>query len=137
MMPERATAPGQDESMDISERYKNFSREELVEEYLTVRLAGLVNFIGTDWHYMPTDVSQDAAYWKKIDGDLHEMHKEIARRYGIERYDCLWLENMVDSTNLYVSKRRFRPIVEDAIRFLEKAEAEKDGVGGSEERQTS
>ena len=110
--------------MDI-EKYKDFTREQLVEEYLSIRLAGLVNFIGTDWHWMPTDVPQDPAYWKGIDGDLHEMHKLIAEKYHIDRYDCLWLENIVDSTNLYVTEKKFKPLVRDAIKALEKEEEKK------------
>lgn len=101
------------------------TREELVEKYLTVKLAGLVNLIGVDWFRMPTDVSQDPAYWKNIDGDLHTMHKEIARRYHIDWYDCLWLENMVDNDTLYIYKRQFNAIVRDSIKLLEKAEKER------------
>lgn len=102
--------------------YENLSREELVEEYLSVKLATLVNFIGTDWHYIPTDVPKSPEYWKKIDGDLHEMHLEIAKRYHIDRNDCLWLENIVDSDNLYVTDRKFKPLVEESIRILEETE---------------
>lgn len=105
--------------------YENFTREQLVEEYLSIRLANLVNFIGTDWHRMPTDVPQSPEYWKNIDGNLHDMHKRIAELYHIDRNDCLWLENMVDSDNLYLTHRRFKPLVKDSIKFLEKAEVEK------------
>lgn len=111
--------------------YSQFTREELVEHYCTVKLAGLVNFIGVDWHWMPTDVSQDPAYWKKIDGDLYDMHHEIARRYHITHDECLWLENMVDSTELYVFDRQFKAIVRKCIEMLEKAEEEK-AKGGKE-----
>ena len=102
--------------------YDEFSREQLVEEYLERKLATLVNCIGTDWHWMPVDVPKDPAYWKAKDEELHSMHKEIARRYGINYYDCLWLENMVDSDNLYLTERRFKPLVRDSIKFLEEAE---------------
>lgn len=108
------------------DRYSEYSREQLVEEYLETRLASLVNCIGVDWHWMPKDVSQDPVYWKAKDKSLHDMHYEIARRYHIDRYDCLWLENMVDSTNLYLTDRKLKPLVSDAIKFLEKKEKEKN-----------
>lgn len=111
--------------MDV-DRYKDFTREQLVEEYLETRLASLVNCIGVDWRWMPKDVSQDPVYWKAKDKSLHDMHYEIARRYHIDRHDCLWLENMVDSTNMYLTDRKLKPLVSDAIKFLEKKEKEKN-----------
>ena len=114
---------------NISEKYPNYTREMLVEEYLETRLASLVNHIGVDWRMMPNDVPQDAAYWKAKDKSLHDMHYEIARRYHIDRYDCLWLENMVDSTNLYLTDRKLKPLVADSIKELEKLEREKSSVG--------
>lgn len=112
--------------MAEKDRYSEYSREQLVEEYLETRLASLVNCIGVDWRWMPKDVSQDPVYWKAKDKSLHDMHYEIARRYHIDRYDCLWLENMVDSTNLYLTDRKLKPLVYDAIKFLEKKEKEKN-----------
>ena len=53
------------------------------------------------------------------------MHKEIARRYHISRDECLWLENMVDSTNLYVFDRQFKRIVHETILSLEEEEEKK------------
>lgn len=106
-------------------RWKDFSREDLVREYLETRLAGIVDVIGVKWHWMPTDVSQDPVYWKAKDQDLHDMHYEIARRYHIDRYDCLWLENIVDSDNLYLTERKLKPLIERSIRELEKREEEK------------
>ena len=102
--------------------WKKMSREDLVREYLETRLATLVNHIGVDWHWMPSDVSQDPIYWKAKDKSLHDMHYEIARRYHIDRYDCLWLENIVDSTNLYLTDRKLKPLIEDSIKRLEKLE---------------
>lgn len=112
--------------MDTISDYKDYTREQLVEEYLETRLASLVNCIGVDWRWMPNDVSQDPVYWKAKDKSLHDMHYEIARRYHIDRYDCLWLENMVDSTNLYLTDRKLKPLVRDAIKLLEKLEKEKN-----------
>ena len=109
------------------DKYKDYTREQLVEEYLETRLASLVNCIGVDWRWMPKDVSQDPVYWKAKDKSLHDMHYEIARRYHIDRYDCLWLENLVDSTNMYVFKQRLKPIINSAIKLLEKAEREHNG----------
>lgn len=106
-------------------RWKDFSREDLVREYLEMRLAGIVEHIGVEWHWMPTDVSQDPAYWKAKDQDLHDMHYEIARRYHIDRYDCLQLENIVDSDNFYLTERKLKPLIERSIRELEKREEEK------------
>lgn len=108
--------------LEAKDRYRNFSREELVEEYLSIHLATLVNFIGTDWHFMPKDVPKSPDYWKSINGDLHEIHKLIAERYHIDRNDCLWLENIVDSDNLYLTDRKFRPLVKQSIRLLEEEE---------------
>ena len=108
----------------IDDKYKDFTREQLVEEYLSIRLATLVNAIGTDWHWMPTDVPQSAEYWKMVDGNLHEMHKRIAELYHIDRYDCLWLENIVDSDNLYITNRKFKPLLKQAIDCLERKENE-------------
>ena len=105
--------------------WPELSREELVEEYIEAKLATLVNFIGTDWHWMPVDVSQDPTYWKSKDQHIHEMHIEIAKRYHIDRYDCLWLENIVDSDNLYLTERKLKPLIERSIRELEKREEEK------------
>ena len=102
--------------------WKKMSREDLVREYLETRLASLVNCIGVDWHWMPKDVPQDPVYWKAKDKSLHDMHYEIARRYHISRDNCLWLENMVDSTNLYLTDRKLKPLVSDAIKFLEEEE---------------
>lgn len=106
-------------------RWEDFSREDLVREYLETRLAGIVEHIGVKWHWMPTDVSQDPAYWKAKDQALHNMHYEIARRYHIDRYDCLWLDNIVDSDNFYLTERKLKPLIEQAIRELEKREEEK------------
>lgn len=102
--------------------WKKMSREDLVKEYIETRLATLVNHIGVDWRWMPSDVSQDPIYWKAKDESLHDMHYEIARRYHIDRYDCLWLENIVDSTNLYLTDRKLKPLIEDSIKRLEKLE---------------
>ena len=109
----------------LDQRWKDFSREDLVREYLETRLATLVNWIGVDWRWMPKDVPQDPAYWKAKDECLHAMHYEIARRYHIDRYDCLWLENVVDSDNLYLTERKLKPLIERSIRELEKREEEK------------
>lgn len=110
---------------EANPRWKDFSREDLVREYLETRLAGIVEYIGVKWHWMPTDVSQDPAYWKAKDQDLHDMHYEIARRYHIDRYDCLWLENIVDSDNFYLTERKLKPLIERSIKELEKREEEK------------
>ena len=110
--------------MDV-DIYKYYTREQLVEEYLETRLASLVNWCGVDRRWMPKDVSKDSNYWKSKDKDLHNMHYEIARRYHIDRYDCLWLENLLDSTNLYVFEYQFKAIVKYAIETLEKLEKDK------------
>lgn len=107
-------------------RYSEYTREQLVEEYLETRLASFVDVCGVDRRWMPKDVSRDPAYWKSKDKDLHDMHYEIARRYHIDRYDCLWLENMVDRDNLYLTHYRFRPLVRHAIKSLEEKEKEKN-----------
>ena len=57
-----------------AEDYKDYTREQLVEEYLETRLASLINFCGVDKRWMPKDVSRDPAYWKAKDKDLHDMH---------------------------------------------------------------
>ena len=108
----------------MQSKWKDFSREELVAEYIETRLATIVNCIGTDWRWMPTDVNQDPAYWKAKDQDLHSMHYEIAARYHIDRNDCLWLENIADDTNLYVTERKLKPLIKKAIELLEKREEE-------------
>lgn len=105
--------------------YKDFTREQLVEEYLETHLASLVNSIGVTWHCMPVDVTKDPAYWRSKDKDLHDMHNEIAKRYHIKRDDCLWLENVVDSDNLYVLDYKFKTIVSKSIEILERTEKEK------------
>ena len=106
--------------------WEKLSREDLVKEYLETRLASLVNHIGVDWRWMPSDVSQDPIYWKMKDENLHDMHYEIARRYHIDRYDCLWLENMIDRDNLYIMRYKFKPLVKKSIELLEKKEKEKN-----------
>jgi len=107
-------------------RYESFSREQLVEEYLETRLASFVEACGVDCRWMPTDVPKDPAYWKSKDKDLHDMHYEIARRYSIERDDCLWLDNMVDTDNLYIMDYKLKPLMRKAIELLEKEEKEKN-----------
>jgi hypothetical protein len=102
--------------------YKDYTREQLVEEYLETQLASFVDICGVDRRWMPKDVSRDPAYWKSKDKDLHDMHYEIARRYHIKRDDCLWLENLMDGTNLYVFEYQFKAIVKHAIETLEKLE---------------
>jgi hypothetical protein len=104
------------------DKYNDFTREQLVEEYLETRLASLINWCGVDRRWMPKDVSRDPAYWKVKDKDLHDMHYEIARRYHIKRDNCLWLENQIDSTNLYVFDYKFKAIVESSIKLLEEEE---------------
>ena len=52
------------------------------------------------------------------------MHYENAKRYHIHRNDCLWLENIADDTNLYVSERKLKPLIKYAIEQLEKREEE-------------
>ena len=108
----------------MNDKWKDFSREELVAEYIETRLATIVNFVGTDWRWMPTDVSQDPAYWKAKDQDLHNMHYEVAARYHIKRDDCLWLENIADDINLYLSDKKLKPLIKQAIELLEKKEKE-------------
>ena len=46
----------------------------------------------------------------------------ITRRYHIKRDNCLWLENQIDSTNLYVFDYKFKVIVKSSIELLEKEE---------------
>ena len=112
--------------VDATSDYKDYTREQLVEEYLETRLASLVNWCGVDRRWMPRDVSKDPSYWKSKNKDLHDMHYEIARRYHIKRDDCLWLENLLDSTNLYVFEYKFKAIVKHSIETLEKLEKEKN-----------
>ena len=112
--------------------WRDWSREDLVGEYLETRLAGIVEHIGVEWHWMSTDVSQDPAYWKAKDQDLHNMHYEIARRYHIKREECLWLENIVDSDNFYLTERKLKPLIDRAIRDLERLE-EKENQQKNEE----
>jgi hypothetical protein len=115
--------------------YKDFTREQLVEEYLETRLATFVDACGVDRRWMPTDVSMDPVYWKSKDKSLHDMHYEIARRYHIDRYDCLWLENIADTDNLYLMHYKFKPIVKKAIELLEQTEKEKlDEKNNDEEK---
>ena len=109
----------------MSHQWRELSREDLVREYLETRLASIVEHIGVTWHWMPKDVPQDPAYWKMKDQDMHDMHYEIARRYHIDRHDCLWLENIVDSDNLYLTERKMKPLVDNAIGELERLEEEK------------
>ena len=111
--------------MEHIDTYSDYTREQLVEEYLETRLASFVDVCGVDRRWMPKDVSHDPAYWKSKDKDLHDMHYEIARRYHIDRNDCLWLENIVDSDNLYIMDYKFKPLVRKSIELLEKKEEEK------------
>ena len=119
--------------MSNIEQYSNFTREQLVEEYLETKLAILVDCCGVDNRWMPKDVSKDPYYWKSKDKDLHDMHYEIARRYHISRYDCLWLENIADTDNLYAVDYIFKRIVKAAIKSLE--EKEKAAIKSLEEKE--
>ena len=73
--------------MTEENRYSEYTREQLVEEYLETRLATFVDVCGVDGRWMPTDVSRDPVYWKSKDKDFHDMHYEIARRYHIGSYN--------------------------------------------------
>jgi len=112
--------------MNVREEYKDYTREMLVEEYLETRLATLVEVLGTEHRWMPVDINKNVEYWKSKNKDLHDMHIEIARRYGIKREDCLWLEEIVDTDNFYVVNYKFKAIVRHALKLLEKAEKEKN-----------
>ena len=111
--------------MSNIEQYSNYTREQLVEEYLETKLAVLIDCCGINTRWMPKDVPKDPAYWKAKDKDIHDMHCEIARRYNIDRYDCLWLENIADTDNLYIVDYKFKAIVREAIELLEEAEEKK------------
>lgn len=50
---------------------------------------------------------------------------EVDLVYGFAYNDCLWLENIVDSDNLYVTDRKFKLLVKKSIRILEEAEERK------------
>ena len=113
---------------DVSSEWAEWSREDLVKEYLETKIANIVNWVGVKWHHMPKDVSKDPVYWKSKDKDLHNLHCEIAKRYHITRDDCLWLENIVDSDNLYVMDYKLKSLIEVAIKNLEKCEKEKGCV---------
>lgn len=106
--------------------WRDWSREDLVKEYIETRLASVIEHVGVDWRFMPVDVNQDPAYWKAKDKDLHDMHFEIAEKYHIKRDDCLWLENVADSDNLYLTKRKLKPLIDRAIRDLERLEKEEE-----------
>ena len=103
------------------DRYSEYSREELVTEYIEAKVASIVVHI-PDWHAFPKDVPKDPAYWKARDQNFHEMHLEIARRYHIPREKCLWLENVADSTELYCHDYKLKSIIKDAIKSLEELE---------------
>lgn len=66
--------------VDMTLDWEKLSREDLVREYLETRLASLVNHIGVDWRWMPSDVSQDPIYWKMKDENLHDMRYEIVHK---------------------------------------------------------
>ena len=48
------------------DRYSEYSREELVTEYIEAKVASIVVHI-PDWHAFPKDVPKDSAYWKARD----------------------------------------------------------------------
>lgn len=110
--------------MEKEEKYAEYSREDLVKEYLETRLASFIEAVGVDGRRMPTDINKDPAYWKAKDKDLHDMHLEIARRYGLSRDECLWLANIVDTDNFYIMDYKFKKIVSTTLKLLEKAEKE-------------
>jgi len=66
--------------VNISEKYPNYTREMLVEEYLETRLASFVEVCGIDRRWMPKDVSKDPSYWKAKNKDLHDMHCQLRNR---------------------------------------------------------
>lgn len=107
--------------------YSDFSREELVTEYIEAKVASIVEHV-PDWYAFPTDMPKDPAYWKARDQNFHAMHLEIARRYHLKYRDCLWLENVADSNELYIHDYKLKRIINCAITELEKREA---AAGGS------
>ena len=109
----------------MDNNYDNYSREELVTEYIEAKVASIVEHI-PDWHAFPKDMPKDPAYWKARDQNFHDMHLEIARRYHIPREKYLWLENVADSTELYCHDYKLKVIIRDAIKELEKLEEKSD-----------
>lgn len=113
----------------MSTGYENFTREELVAEYVESFLAGVYLYHdGSMLHEdsVPLDMPKDPAYWLKRDKNRMAMHKEIARRYHVKYEDIRWLESVGDNSDLYLYEHRLKPCIRDAIRCLEAQEAGKD-----------
>lgn len=106
----------------MDDKYSKYSREDLVTEYIEAKIASIVEHV-PDWHAFPKDMPKDPAYWKAKDQDFHRMHLEIARRYHLEYRDCLWLENIADSDELYIHDYKLKRIINGAIAELEKRES--------------
>ena len=106
--------------------YDNFTREELVAEYIESFLAGVYLYHdGSGLHEdsIPVDMPKDVAFWQSKDKNRRLMHKEIARRYHVKYEDILWLENVGLNDDMYLYKHNLKPCIRDAIRMLEAQEA--------------
>ena len=111
-------------------KFENYTREELVAAYIEQFVFEAFEHDGglRDGPLVPTDLPKTPEYWKNRNTNQHEMHKEIARRYHVKREDILWLDGIFNdwSGEMYVWKRRVKPLIKDAIRRLEALEDGRD-----------
>lgn len=110
--------------------YEEFSREELVAEYIETFLAGVYLSYEGDLLYkdaMPSDMPKTVEFWKSKDRDRHDMHLEIAHRYHLPYDKIRWLDCVGDNDDLYVFNNKLKPCIKKAIRYLEKLEREEIG----------
>lgn len=116
--------------MNDINHYEEFTREELVAEYIETFLAGVyLSFEGKLLYknHMPSDMPKTVEFWKSKDRDRHDMHLEIAHRYHLPYEKVRWLDGVGGNDDLYLSHNKLKPCINKAIRYLEKLEREEIG----------
>lgn len=115
--------------------FEEFTREELVAEYIETVMADYLvcplsgKFESHAERFMPKDAPKDLAYWKSKDKCRLAMHKEIARRYGLDHDRIPWLSNFTPYDIGYFHHGKLKVLIRDYIKQLEKqAEEEKGGA---------
>lgn len=109
---------------------ENYSREDLVAAYIEQFVFDAFGHNGglRESPLAPIDLPKSSEYWENRNADQHEMHQEIARRYHVKREDILWLGGIFDdwSGEMYIWRRRIKPLIKDVIRRLEALEDGRD-----------
>lgn len=113
--------------------FDEYTREELVAEYIETVMADYLvcplsgKFESHADRFMPKDASKDLAYWKAKDKCRLAMHKEIAKRYGLDHDRIPWLSNFTPYDIEHFHHGRLKALIRHSIMELEKQAEEEKG----------